>query len=123
MDKLNPKRHGKGGPEHKIQESIINKLRSLEWFVRVLHGNTFQSGMPDLFACHRRYGIRLIEVKLPEMKGSRFQASQIETFPLLCANGCGVWVLTGDSDSEYQKLFKKCNWHHYLLKASGTASY
>jgi hypothetical protein len=123
MDALNPKTTGKSGPEHKIQEKIIKKLRYLEWFVKVMHGNKFQLGFPDLFACHKRYGIRLIEVKLPDMKGSRFQASQIETFPLLVAHGAGVWILTGDSDSEYNKLFKKSNWHHYLLKTNGTANY
>lgn len=78
------------------------------------HGNMYQWGFPDLFACHFRYGSRWIEVKLPEMKGSRFTPAQQENFPKMCANGAGVWVLTGDSDREFDKLMAPCNWTHYL---------
>ena len=101
-------------PEGKIQDAIIKMLRSKEWFVMNMHGNLYQAGFPDLFTSHYKYGIRLIEVKRPEMKGSRFTAAQLETFPRLVAAGAGVWVLTGDSDGEYKKLFKPCNWFIYL---------
>lgn len=111
---MDPKTPRGKGPEHIIQDQIVKMLRNLGWFTKHLHGGAFQSGMPDLFCCHVRYGIRLIEVKLPNMKGSRFTAAQLETFPLLTAHGCGVWVLTGATDSEYQKLFTKFNWYQYL---------
>lgn len=102
------------GPEAKIQRDLITLLRSREWFVMATHGNMYQTGFPDLFATHSRYGPRWIEVKLPNMRGSRFTAAQLEVFPKLCAHGSGVWVLTAATEYEYEKLFKKFNWYTYL---------
>jgi len=101
-------------PERIIQNNIIRFLRGKGWFVKETHGNMYQSGFPDLFACHSTYGQRWIEVKLPEMKGSKYTAAQLQDFPKFCANGSGVWVMTGISEQEYNKLFKKCNWAFYL---------
>lgn len=92
----------------------MNMLRIKGWYVMETHGNMYQSGFPDLFATHSKYGCRWIEVKLPKMKGSKFTPAQIDCFPKLCANGAGVWILTGDSDSEYQKLFSRFNWWQFL---------
>lgn len=114
MEKLKTKNYGKKGPEHKIQEAIIKMLRYKEWYVKVMVGNAYQFGIPDLWASHHRYGPRWIEVKLPGMKGSRFTAAQLEDFPKICANGSGVWVLTGATEEEYRKLFRAPNWHVYL---------
>jgi len=108
-------RHNKG-PEAVIQEKIIKLLRFKEWFVKETHGNMYQSGFPDLFATHIRYGHRWIEVKLPGMKGSKFTPAQLETFPKLCANGSGVWIMTGNSEDQYARLFKTYNWFTYLIK-------
>lgn len=113
MNPLNPR--SKKGPEAKIQDDIVAMLRGFEWFVKETHGSVFQSGLPDLYATHRRYGPRWIEVKLPEMKGSKFTPAQLETFPMLCANGSGVWILTGCTDDEYKKLFKPYNWYTMML--------
>lgn len=101
-------------PEAKAQEDIVLMLMGKGWFVKPTHGNMYQSGFPDLFCCHSRYGQRWVEVKLPKMEGSKFTAAQIEDFPKICANGSGVWVLTGTSDEEYNKLFKPHNWYQYL---------
>lgn len=106
-----PKR---GGPEDLVQTTIVKMLRYKGWFVRATHGNMYQSGFPDLFACHVRYGQRWIEVKDPNRGGDVFTNAQHEVFPLLCANGSGVWVLIGSSDSEYNKLFNRPNWSSYL---------
>lgn len=102
---------GKQRPEAKIQKAIIEMLLLKGWFVKVMHGGAYQSGMPDLFACHSKYGIRLVEVKLPGMVGSYFTAAQLEIFPKLCANGAGVWVLTGATEKEYRRLFDQRNYH------------
>lgn len=112
MNRLKPT--GGKGPEAKIQKAIMNKLRMLGWFVRATHGNMYQSGFPDLFACHSRYGQRWIEVKLPDMKGSKFTPAQVENFPKFSANGSPIWIITGDSDYEMEKLFKPENWYQYL---------
>ena len=102
------------GPEAHIQEQIMKMLKGLDWLVIKLHGNLFQSGLPDLYAVHRKYGARWIEVKLPEMKGSRFTPRQLEVFPLLKAHGTDVWILTAATPSEYNKLFGPGNFHIYM---------
>lgn len=84
------------------------------WYYMETHGNMFQWGFPDLFACHSRYGQRWIEVKRPKMQGSKFTPAQLDCFPKLCANGSGVWILTGATEQEYEKLFKQPNWWQYL---------
>jgi hypothetical protein len=114
MDAFKPKRFGSAGPEAKIQDAVRDFLTLKGWLVIRIPGNKFLSGMPDLFATHYRYGSRLIEIKLPEMQGSKFTPAQMEMFPKLCANGSGVWILTGATDAEYDKLFKKYNWWQYL---------
>lgn len=78
------------------------------------HGNMFQSGLPDLYATHYTHGARWIEVKLPLMKGSKFTNAQYEVFPKLVANGSRIWILTGATEEEYKKLFKKCNLWEYM---------
>ena len=111
---MDPKTPRGKGPEHIIQDSIVKMLRNLGWYVKSTNGNAFQSGFPDLWTSHSRYGHRWIECKLPNMKGSRFTPAQLECFPMFCASGSGVWILTGDSEHEYKKLFAKFNWFHYL---------
>lgn len=100
--------------EADIQAALVKKLRSLEWFVKPTHGNMYQSGFPDLYCAHRKYGQRWVEVKLPEMKGSRFTAAQLDTFPQLAAAGVGIWILTSHEGVELRKLFGPPNWYMFL---------
>ncbi len=100
------------GPEAIIQAAIINKLKMLDWFVKNTHGNMYQSGFPDLYACHRTYGARWIEVKNP-LKYA-FTDAQLRDFPMFTAKGIGVWVLTSDADTEIRKLHGPANWAFYL---------
>lgn len=104
----------KGGPEAIIQAAIVKMMRNYGWFVKETHGNMYQSGFPDMYCTHTRYGHRWIEVKLPDMKGSKFTPAQLEDFPKFCANGDGIWILWSDTDAEYAKLFKPHNWWQYL---------
>ena len=76
------------------------------------HGNMYQSGFPDLFACHKRYGSRWIEVKNPLKY--KFTPAQLQDFPMFAAHGVGVYVLTAATQLEYDKLFLPANWHTYL---------
>ena len=112
MEPLKPRR--RKGPEAKIQEDIIKFLLIKGWYVMVTHGNMYQSGFPDLFACHSKYGQRWVEVKKPGFIGSKFTPAQLECFPKLCANGSGVWILTAATEAEYDKLFSKFQWWVYL---------
>jgi hypothetical protein len=75
----------------------------------------YQSGFPDLYATHAKYGCRWIEVKLPGMKKSRFTKAQMTEFPKLVNNGTPIWILTGATEYEYRKLFQPCNWMEYTL--------
>jgi hypothetical protein len=111
---LKPLKIKEGRPEDKIRDRVKAYLQSQGWFVKVTHGNAYQDGFPDLFACHRKYGQRWIEIKLPNMRGSKFTAAQLEDFPQFVANGSGVWILTDDTEFEYNKLFKPPNWYQYL---------
>jgi len=97
--------------EAKIQISIIKELRFRNWFVKETHGNMYQSGFPDLFCCHTRYGHRWLEVKKPV--GYRFTPAQLETFPQLCAHGSGVWIATTHEGVE-ALLMKPYNWFIFL---------
>ena len=111
---MNPRNIGRENEEAKIQRAIIMELRMNCWFVKETHGNLYQSGLPDLFCCHTRYGHRWCEVKKPV--GYAFTPAQLETFPLMCAHGSGVWVAT--SHIGIQELFMRpFNWFVYLQNA------
>jgi len=112
LDPLKPKKTHSSGPEAKIQEAVVNMLKIKGWYVVRIIGNEYQHGLADLFACHSKYGQRWIEIKNP---GSyKFTPAQLEVFPKLCANGSAVWILVAATESEYEKLFKPCNWYQYL---------
>lgn len=99
-------------PEDVIRDKIRAKLYTYGWQVLVTHGNAYQSGFPDLYAMHPKYGTRWIEVKNPS--GYAFTQAQLDTFPLFQACGVGIWILTSDDDSEIDKLFKPPNWVMFL---------
>jgi len=102
----------KKGPEAKIQAAIVNMLRQREWLVKETHGNLYQSGFPDLYACHHDYRARWIEVKNPT--AYRFTGAQLRDFPRFSAAGAGIWILVAATESEYQKLFGPENWFSFL---------
>ena len=101
--------------EAKIQKAIKLMLEKRSWFVKVTTASQYMSGFPDLFATHKDYGQRWIEVKLPGMKGSHFTKAQLKDFPQFEKHGCGIWIMTADTEREYMKLFNKSNWSTYLF--------
>ena len=68
--------------------------------------------VPDLYACHKRYGPRWVEVKRKDKY--RFTKWQLEVFPQLTEKGVGIWVLTSATEKEYKKLFGPPNWYMFL---------
>jgi len=100
-------------PETIIEHDIAKMLRVEGWHVMHTVGNMFQSGFPDIFACHSSFGHRWIEVKRPDGK-SRIESSQMISFPKLTANESGVWILVSATIHEYKKLFAPANWHTYI---------
>lgn len=109
MDPFKPK---PAGPEAIIQGNLIDYLTVRSWFVKETHGNMYQQGFPDLYACHRMYGSRWIEVKNPV--SYKFTPAQLHDFPMFSAKGVGVWILVAATEFEYRKLFSPANWHQYL---------
>jgi len=101
----------KARPEDLIVQQLKSYLKTRDWLVKKTHGNEFQSGFPDLFCYHRKYGLRWIEVKTPT---GHLQGSQIQFFQELAAVGCGVWILTAANDDQYQLLFSSANWFWFL---------
>lgn len=99
-------------PETKIRNKIKEKLQKYGWHVMITHGNAYQHGFPDLYCLHPKYGSRWIEVKMPNT--GRLTTAQIENFPMFTAAKVGIWILTGDEDSEIDKLFGPPNWVHWL---------
>lgn len=104
----------KTGPEEKIQKEIITFLTLRQWFIMPTHGNMYQSGFPDLYCTHYQHGIRWVEVKLPNMKGSKWTPAQLEKFPKMMSHGTRIWVMTAATEEEYQLLFKQSNLWRYM---------
>jgi hypothetical protein len=110
-----PKIISPNDPEAIIQRNVITKLQSNDWVVKSTYGNIYQYGFPDLYCAHKKFGQRWVEVKNP--LSYRFTGAQLSFFPLLSSVRVGVWILTSDSDEEYDKLFRAPNWHQYLGKS------
>ena len=106
-------------PEKKIRNEVRKFLEYRGWFVILMHGNLFQLGIPDLFICHAEFGQRWVEVKLPEMKGSRWTSSQSNYFPEFIKHGSHIWVLCDASQEEYDLLFKPANLKDYMDLETG----
>jgi hypothetical protein len=112
MDK--PRLKNKHGKEFGIQAEVVKFLKTRGWHVERLVGGAFQSGLPDLFACHLKFGFRFIEIKYED--SYHFTKAQKWKFPLLVANGCGIWILTEASEEQYDRLFKEPNLWDYLKR-------
>ena len=99
-------------PETILQDRIVAMLKLRDWYCRETHGNMYQSGFPDIFSCHRRYGIRWIEVKV--LPSYSFTSAQMDVFPEFSGKGVGIWILTEATEFQYKKLFQPPNWHTFL---------
>lgn len=107
----------KANLECTIRDKIVRELVLRGWYCRITHGNAYQSGFPDIFACSRRYGVRWIEVKRPT--GSRFTQAQLNVFTKFASKNVGVWVLVADTEWEINKLFGPSNWYSMLNTSRG----
>ena len=99
-------------PEEIIRDDLLEFLRMRGWWVKVTVGNAYQSGLPDLYCCNKRYGARWVEVKNP--KKYSFTAAQMIDFPAMSGHGVGIWILVAATEAEYNKLFGPPNWHSYV---------
>jgi len=101
----------KHGPEWHIQQRLVQVLVDRGWLVEVMHGNAFQRGIPDLYLFERERGFRWVDVKNP--KKYTFTKAQRIKWPIWDRAGLGIWILTGSTQSEYDKLFQPPNWKDY----------
>ena len=53
------------GPEWYIQQHLIGFLKARGWHVEHTHGNLYQTGFPDLYVAHKKWGTRWIDCKQP----------------------------------------------------------
>lgn len=104
-----PPRQERWGPEEVIQQTIIKALTEAGWFVMETHGTQYQQGLPDLYATHKLYGSRWIEVK--NTRGWSFTPAQRQTFPKMFGAGTGIWILQGP---DLDLLHKGCNLWQFL---------
>lgn len=76
-------------------------------------GSQFQRGFPDKYCFHPKYRQRWVEVKNP---GNNYDLTkaQLAFFPKMHEARIGIWILTGASQEEYDKLHQLPNWKDYL---------
>lgn len=99
------------GPEAKIQAKLRDYLESRGWQVEVMHGNAYQSGIPDLYLFHPKYKERWVDCKV-EGKYEFTKAQRIK-WPQWESKGIGIWILTGADQDQYDRLFRPPNMRDY----------
>ena len=107
-----PKIKSKHGLEWNIQQRIIKYLQNRGWWVTIITASLYLKGMPDLYATHRVFGQKWIEVK--NEKNWHFTTAQKETFPQLLGNGTQIWIMFEADKTNYDLLFKPCNCPFHL---------
>jgi len=110
-------RRAREGPEHKIQRALIEFLQGRGWLVEHTHGNLYQTGFPDLFCHHPKWGDRWIDCKQP--KNYTFTKAHRLKWPVWDSYGVGIWILTAATQEEYDKLFAPPNWRQYWKPSWG----
>lgn len=104
-------RKRRGNEEEKIQNKIRAKMEEEGWLTEKMHGNKFQSGIPDLYCYHPEHGHKWVEVKtakgyLTSAQGAKFK--NWEKYDL------GVYILI--SFKEIPLLKGKPNWRRFEHK-------
>lgn len=99
-------------PEEKVRDAIIDRLEGHGWGCKIMHGNAYQSGVPDLYVMHRRHGTRWIDAKVEGRYN--FTKAQKRVWPEWHFKyKVGIWILTEGSEDQYQRLFQPPNWLDY----------
>ncbi len=107
-------RQAKHGPEWHIQQDLIVYLETRGWLVERMIGNAFQTGIPDLYVSHPKWGSRWIDVKNPGAYS--FTKAQKRKWPVWERFGVGIWIVTSADQEGYDKLFAPPNWRSYVKK-------
>jgi hypothetical protein len=94
-----------------IQRELVDFLRTRGWHVERMLANAYQTGIPDLFCYHTKWGMRWVEVKRPE--GYSFTRRQRQKWPEWEKAGIGIWILTAATQEQYDLLFRAPNWQAF----------
>jgi hypothetical protein len=97
--------------EMKIQREIVEYLKIRGWHVERMLANAYQMGIPDLYAFHKKWGERWIEVKRAE--DYSFTTRQRQKWPVWEKAGIPIWILTAATQEQYHLLFKPPNWREF----------
>jgi hypothetical protein len=104
-------------PEEKIRNDLREFLQVRGWLVEIMHGNMYQSGIPDAYLFRRDAGPRWVDFKTPNRYS--FTRAQRRKWPQWERHGVGIWVLTAATQEEYDKLFGPPNWRDYWKDSWG----
>lgn len=99
----------RGHPELDGSKRLRAVMKKAGWWTGKTHGNQFQRDWPDLFCCHKSFGIRWIETKSTTGKLSVGQGNLAAEWARF---GVGVWVLRDERD--YEWLFREPNWWRFV---------
>ena len=115
----------------RIVQPFTVLLKARGWHVENIHGNQFQSGLPDAFICKDGHTSRWVEFKVFDnwFKVELTIAQRIK-FPLLSSQGVKIYIIAaqdlrgearqGARERLYSKLFDEPNWHYALNKSMNT---
>jgi hypothetical protein len=94
-----------------IQRELVKFLQTKGWHVERMLANAYQTGIPDLFCYHTKWGMRWVEIKRP--KEYSFTLRQRQKWPEWEKAGIGIWILTAATDEQHDLLFKAPNWRDF----------
>lgn len=110
MDFKLPRHTVHTGPEALGARRLRQYMLKEGWHIEKLHGNKYQSGLPDLLCIHPRHGLRWIETKAP---GGKLTGSQVTKFYKFKKYGQQIYVL--ENETHYHRLFDDVgNWERYI---------
>jgi hypothetical protein len=82
--------------------------------VERLIGNAFQTGIPDLYLYHPKWGQRWVDLKSPGRYS--FTKAQRIKWPLWEKFGLGIWIVTSADQDGYDSLFRPPNWRDFVKR-------
>jgi hypothetical protein len=97
--------------ERQIQQQLVKLLKARGWHVERMLANAYQTGIPDLYCYHEKWGQRWVEVKRPDQYS--FTRAQRLKWPEWDRAGIGIWILTAATQEQYDLLFAPPNWHEF----------
>jgi len=109
MNFNSPRNTVRTGPEAHGAKRLRIKMTAIGWHLEKLHGNKYQSGLPDYVAMHIRFGLVWIETKAP---GGKLSQRQHQKFAVLEEKGQKIFVL--ENETHYGRLFTTPNWRQYI---------